>query len=290
MNYSKNSSRSLVMLISAMTIFGTIGIFRKLIPLPSALIAFFRGAIGAAFLITLVKIKGQKLCHHLSRKAYGLLALTGALIGVNWMMLFEAYNYTSVSIATLCYYMAPTFVVLLSVPILKERLSAKKLICSALALIGMVLISGILEGAGLDRRDLTGILLGIGAALIYAAVVLLNKSLPGIDAYEKTVIQLSAAAVIMLPYLLISGSFAGNTWSMSTLLLLLIVGIIHTGISYALYFGSMDGLRAQTVALFSYIDPIVALLLSACILKEHMTILGIIGAILILGSAIVCEL
>ena len=205
-------------------------------------------------------------------------------------MLFEAYNYTSVSVATLCYYMAPTFVVLLSVPILKERLSAKKLICSALALIGMVLISGILEGAGLDRRDLTGILLGIGAALIYAAVVLLNKSLPGIDAYEKTVIQLSAAAVIMLPYLLISGSFAGNTWSMSTLLLLLIVGIIHTGISYALYFGSMDGLRAQTVALFSYIDPIVALLLSACILKEHMTILGIIGAILIVGSAIVCEL
>lgn len=290
MNYSKNSTKSLAMLISAMTIFGTIGIFRKLIPLPSALIAFFRGAIGAAFLIVLVKMKGQKLCHHLSRKAYVLLALTGALIGVNWMMLFEAYNYTSVSVATLCYYMAPTFVVLLSVPILKERLSAKKLICSALALIGMVLISGILEGAGLDRRDLTGILLGIGAALIYAAVVLLNRSLPGIDAYEKTVIQLSAAAVIMLPYLLISGSFAGNTWSMSTLLLLLIVGIIHTGISYALYFGSMDGLRAQTVALFSYIDPIVALLLSACILKEHMTILGIIGAILILGSAIVCEL
>lgn len=288
-NTQKNSPKSLAMLVLAMTIFGTIGIFRKMIPLPSALIAFFRGVIGTIFLIFLVKIRGKQLNHHLSGKVRFLLVLTGALIGINWMMLFEAYNYTSVSVATLCYYMEPTFVVLLSLLVFKEKLTFKKGICSFLALVGMVLVSGILEAGKLQKGDLTGVLLGVGAAIIYAIVVLLNKSLPGIDSYEKTVIQLGSAAIVLLPYLLFSGAFVGNVWNVQVIGLLLFVGIIHTGISYSLYFGSMDGLRTQTVALFSYIDPIVALFLSAWILHERMTILGVIGAVLILGSAIVCE-
>lgn len=288
-NTQKNSPKSLAMLILAMSIWGTIGIFRKMIPLPSALIAFSRGVIGTAFALLVMKIRGKQMEHHLSKRVMALLVLTGALIGLSWMVLFEAYNYTSVSVATLCYYMEPTFVVLLSLLIFKEKLTVKKGVCSFLALVGMVLVSGILEAGKLQKGDLTGVMLSIGAAILYAAVVLLNKSLPGIDSYEKTVIQLGSAAIVLLPYLLFSGSFAGNTWDVKTIALLLFVGIIHTGISYTLYFGSLDGLRTQTVALFSYIDPVVALFLSALILHERINIPGVIGAILILGSAIVCE-
>ena len=288
-NTQKNSPKSLAMLILAMSIWGTIGIFRKMIPLPSALIAFSRGVIGTAFALLVMKIRGKQMEHHLSKRVMALLVLTGALIGLSWMVLFEAYNYTSVSVATLCYYMEPTFVVLLSLLIFKEKLTVKKGVCSFLALVGMVLVSGILEAGKLQKGDLTGVLLSIGAAILYATVVLLNKSLPGIDSYEKTVIQLGSAAIVLLPYLLFSGSFAGNTWDVKTIALLLFVGIIHTGISYTLYFGSLDGLRTQTVALFSYIDPVVALFLSALILHERINIPGVIGAVLILGSAIVCE-
>ena len=288
-NTQKNSPKSLTMLILAMSIWGTIGIFRKMIPLPSALIAFSRGVIGTAFALLVMKIRGKQMEHHLSKRVMALLVLTGALIGLSWMVLFEAYNYTSVSVATLCYYMEPTFVVLLSLLIFKEKLTVKKGVCSFLALVGMVLVSGILEAGKLQKGDLTGVMLSIGAAILYATVVLLNKSLPGIDSYEKTVIQLGSAAIVLLPYLLFSGSFAGNTWDVKTIALLLFVGIIHTGISYTLYFGSLDGLRTQTVALFSYIDPVVALFLSALILHERINIPGVIGAVLILGSAIVCE-
>ena len=289
-NTQKNPPKSLAMLILAMSIWGTIGIFRKMIPLPSALIAFSRGVIGTAFALLVMKIRGKQMEHHLSKRVMALLVLTGALIGLSWMVLFEAYNYTSVSVATLCYYMEPTFVVLLSLLVFKEKLTVKKGVCSFLALVGMVLVSGILEAGKLQKGDLTGVMLSIGAAILYAAVVLLNKSVPGIDSYEKTVIQLGSAAIVLFPYLLFSGAFAGNTWSVKTIVLLLFVGIIHTGISYTLYFGSLDGLRTQTVALFSYIDPVVALFLSALILHERINILGVIGAILILGSAIVCEL
>lgn len=290
MNTQKNSPKSLAMLISAMFIFGTIGIFRRMIPLPSAWIAFFRGVVGAIFLYLFVKIKGKKFAHHLQGKMLVLLVITGALIGIDWMMLFEAYNYTSVSVATLCYYMEPTFVVILSCIVFRERMTVKKTICTLLALAGMVLISGITESGGLQSGDVKGILLGIGAAIIYAVVVILNKSLPGIDAYEKTMIQLGSASLIMIPYLLLSGVPEKNSWSLSVVALLLVVGVVHTGISYTLYFGSMDHLKTQTVALFSYVDPVVALLLSVCILHEKMSVIGILGAILILGSAVFCEL
>ncbi len=277
------------MLIGSMTVFGTIGVFRRWLPLPSALIAFFRGLIGTVCILLFLCLRGRKPSGTVGRRAFWLLALTGVLIGFNWILLFEAYNYTTVSVATLCYYMQPTFVVVLAAVLFRERLTLKKSVCSLLALVGMVLVSGVTEN-GLPRGAAgKGILLGLGAAVLYASVVLLNKRLSGIDPYEKTAIQLGAAAVALIPYLLLTGAFRDNAWSLSTVLLLLVVGVVHTGVAYVLYFGSMDGLKTQTVALFSYIDPVVALVLSAVLLGERMSVWGVLGAVLILGSAILCE-
>jgi drug/metabolite transporter (DMT)-like permease len=135
-----------------------------------------------------------------------------------------------------------------------------------------------------------GILFGLGAAALYAAVVMMNKKLPGIDPYEKTVIQLLSAAGVLVPYLLIVREPMPASWSVTEGLMLAVVGVVHTGLAYALYFGSMDGLRAQTVAIISYLDPIVALLLSALILKEGLTLTGVLGAVMILGAAFVSEM
>ena len=286
----RNSPKALAMLTVSMVVFGSIGIFRRMIPLPSALIAFFRGAIGSLFLIAFLRVSGKKIFHNTPVKTLLLLALSGAVIAFNWILLFEAYNNTTVSVATLCYYMEPVIVILLSAVLFREKLTLKKSICAALAFCGMILVSGVAEG-GLPRAgELKGILLGLGAAVLYSAVVLMNRFLRGVDPFEKTIIQLGAAAVVMVPYLFLTGEFTGNTWTFGTAMLLLFVGIVHTGICYALYFGSMDSLRMQTVAIFSYLDPITALFLSALILHERLTVFGIIGAVLILGSAIISEM
>ena len=291
MDHRRNSPQSLAMLVVSMLIFGTIGIFRRLIPLPSALIAFCRGLVGAACLTLFVLLRGKKPARHaLPRKMSLLLVLSGALIGVNWILLFEAYNNTSVSVATLCYYMEPTFVVLLSALLFREKLTVRKTVCTALALFGMVLISGVVENSPAGIGELKGILLGLAAACLYSAVVLLNKWIHGVDPYQKTIIQLFSAAVVMIPYLLLTGEFTGNAWSAGTVGLMILVGVVHTGLCYALYFASLDGLQTQTVAIFSYIDPITALILSALILHEKLSLIGIAGAVLILGSAIVSEL
>ena len=278
------------MLALSMAIFGSIGIFRRYIPFASSSLAFFRGTLGALFLFVAAKIQKRKIIHHIGIKTMLRLVITGAVIGVNWILLFEAYNYTTVATATLCYYMQPAIVLLLSPLIFKESITFKKWVCVILSIIGMGLVSGLIESGIPPLSESKGILFGIGAAVFYAAVVIMNKKLPGLDAYEKTIIQLLSAAVVLVPYLLISRQSFPAEWTPTVIVMLLIVGFVHTGLAYVLYFGSMDGVKAQTVAIFSYFDPVMALLLSAVILNERMTVFGIAGAVLIIGTALIGEI
>lgn len=275
-------------LILSMGIFGTIGLFRRLIPLPSGAIAFFRGLVGALSLLLIVFILRKKPNFSVIKRNLFLLCLSGALMGFNWILLFEAYNYTSVATATLCYYIAPMIVMVVSPFLFKERFGVRQMICVAAALGGMVLVSGVLKGGKTDAR---GIIFGLSAALLYATVVLINRRFGDISAYDKTVVQLASAAVVILPYTLIAEDISLDALlDIRTVALLLIVGIVHTGVAYAMYFGSIGVLPTQTVAIFSYIDPVVAIILSALVLKEPMGILEVVGAFLILGASVLCEM
>lgn len=289
MTDKKNDPKSLIMFISSMLIFGTIGIFRRYIPLPSALLACCRGVIGSVFLLILATARKQGKREKIGAKKFTIFAIMGVLIGINWLLLFEAYNYTTVPTATLCYYMEPTIVILLSPLVFHEKLTLKKGICALVAVVGMVFVSGVVENGVPSLAELKGVLLGLGAAVLYATVVIINKKLPGVEVYQKTTIQLLAAAIIMVPYLLLTENFTEVKCNATAVVMLLVVGLIHTGVAYALNFGSMDGLRGQSIALFSYLDPITALILSALILHETMSVWGVIGAVLILGAAFLSE-
>lgn len=285
---NKDNFKSYVALIGSMLIFGTLGVVRRYVPLSSAMLALCRGALGSVFLLLFVLVRGGKLKLP-ERKATLWLVLTGAVMGLNWMLLFEAYSYTTVAAATMCYYMQPTIVILLSPLVFRERLSGRKLACAAAAIVGMLFVSGVLSGGVGQVRDIRGIAFGLGAAALYAAVIILNKKVVVEDIYAKTVIQLAGAALVMIPYVLLTEGVPELTLTAADIGMVLLVGIVHTGITYALYFGSMQRLKAQTVAVMSYIDPVFALLLSAAVLHESLTPLGIVGAVLIIGSAVISE-
>lgn len=289
----KNERRSMMSLVLSMVIFGTIGIFRRYIPFPSGLIAMARGLIGMLFLLAYTRMRGIRLSADAVRKGGWKLILSGACLGFNWILLFEAYRYTSVAVATLCYYMAPILIILVSPLLFQEKLTGRKIICVAIALCGMVLVSGITEAGGVQAQEssrTTGILLGLGAAVLYASVVLLNKAMPAVEAYPKTIVQLGTAAVTLLPYTLLTETVPSEAFSWLSLGMLLLVGIVHTGVAYALYFGSVTGLKAQTAALLSYLDPVMAILLSALLLAEKLSVPGVVGALMVLGAAVVSEM
>lgn len=277
------------MLIMSMCIFGTIGILRRYIPLSSSLVALVRGIIGSVFLLLVCLISKRALNRDAMKQHILLLALSGAAIGFNWILLFEAYNYTSVATATLCYYLAPILVIIASPFVLKEKLTRKKLLCAIAALAGMVLVSGVCEAGFSGVTELKGILFGLGAAVLYASVILMNKKMPGVPSYDKTIFQLSLASIALLPYVLLTENWSSIALTPVALALLLVAGILHTGIAYWMYFGSMDCLPSHSVALLSYIDPILAIFLSVLLLKEPMSVSAGIGAVMILGAAYISE-
>lgn len=276
--------------ISAMLIFSTIGIFVRYIPYPSSFIAFSRGIIGFAVILLVMFLKKQKSDKAAIKDNLLLLVVSGGFIGINWVALFESYRYTTVATATLCYYLAPMFVILASPFVFRERLTVKKLVCLITALGGMVLVSGVLESGGGGVSQLKGIAFGITAAAFYASVMIMNKKMKDIPAFDKTYIQLFCAAAVVGIYALFTVRPSDLAFDARSLILLLFVGAFHTGFAYTMYFGSMKGLKAQSVAILSYIDPVFALILSALILKEHMSLLGFIGAVMVLGSAFICDL
>lgn len=256
-----------VLLAAAMVIFGTIGLMRRAIPLGSATLAAVRGLTGMLFLLLVLRARGERLRPSALRAEAGLLIASGACLGVNWILLFEAYNHTSVAVATMCYYMAPTIVLLLS-PLLGERLGARKALCALAALAGMAAVSGIRPGTGGAAGDPAGVALGLGAAVFYAGVMLLGRRIRRTTALERTICQLGVSAAIVLPYALLREELvalnAGQALAVAA------VGVVHTGLAYALYFSALARVRAQTAALYGYIDPVVALALSALALGEPM--------------------
>ena len=278
------------MMISSLLIVGTIGILRRYIPLSSALLAFFRGLIGAASLSVFFILFRKKKWQKANRRQLTGMVVNGAFLGVNWILLFEAFNYTTIAKATLSYYMQPTFLLLLSPLVFRERLTLKKILCAIAALAGMVFVSGVIGSGSSRDGELKGVACGLGAAGFYTLVVILNKKISGVDVCQKTIVQLFSAAVVLLPYLLITSGFQGVELNGKLILLLLIAGIVYTGVVYALYFGSMDGLKAQTISALSYIDPITAMAVSAAVFRESLPAIGVAGAFLILGAAIIGEM
>jgi RarD protein len=288
MTHLKKSSGAAAALLSAILIFGTVGILKHYIPLPAALVALIRGLLGSLFLILFMLVTKKRFSFKAAKEDLPVLLLSGGCIGVNWLLLFEAVD-ISVSVGTLCYYTAPIFVILFSPLLLKEKLTPVKLVAVFVALGGMLLVSGVFEsgkGAGLPC-----VLYGLGAALLYASVMILNKKLKRVSAYERTVVQLLAASLVLLPFCLFGGEFKElSSCGATDWILLAVIGIVHTGLAYALYFGSMMHLPGQTVALLSYLDPATAILWAALLLSEIPSPLTAVGAVLVIGAAMAGEL
>lgn len=284
-----NQTGAKLRLIFAMTAFGTLGLFIRAIPLPSSVIALVRGAVGSLFLLLVCALRRTAPDKTAIRRNLKYLLPCGIAMGFNWILLFEAYRYTTVAVATLCYYLSPVIILLLSPILLKEKLTGLKAGCIAAALIGMFLVSGVVQSGDSGNFNFTGIALGLGAAVLYAFIVLLSKQLTDISSYDTTIMELSISAVVMLIYNLFTVDFTALTCPPVGLVSLAVVAIFHTGVCYALYFGSLPLLSAQTAALFSYIDPVVAILLSAIFLHEPMDALSTVGAVLILGSTLFGE-
>lgn len=271
-----------MMLIASMTIFGTLGLFVRNISVSSGELALYRAVLAAVLIAVYLLATKQKIPVRTIQKEIPLLLVSGVAMGINWILLFEAYKYTTISAATLSYYFAPVIVTAVCPLLFREKLTVKQIICFLMSTLGLVMITGIGD-MGKNGTDLLGILFGLGAAAFYAMVILLNKFIKKVEGIHRTFLQFLSAIVTLIPYVAATsgvtlGGMDGMGW-----ICLLIVGFIHTGVTYCMYFSSLKELPGQKAAILSYIDPLVAVLVSVLVLKETMTIWQFVGGGLILG-------
>ena len=276
-------------IILSMAVFGTLGIFIKNIPLSSGEIALSRAVIAAISILLYKFAKNKKIPFAEIKKDLFLLFLSGAAMGFNWIFLFQSYRYTTVSIATLSYYFAPVIVMAVCPILFREKLSFRQIICFAISTLGLVL--GIDPGKLLPgSNNFIGICFGLCAAVLYATVIILNKLIKNVTGIDRTLIQFFAAIVILLPYVSLTDGLHLSTAGAFGVINLLIVGIVHTGITYCLYFSSLKDLKGQEAAILSYTDPLVAIIVSVSFLGENITLTQILGGILILGFTLLNEM
>ena len=281
-----SGTRGRIGIVTSMLIFGIIGLVRRGIPYSSAMVAFFRGAIAAVVLVVLRLFNRKGFDTKAIRRNLVPLLVSGAMIGFNWILLFEAYRYTTISVATICYYMSPIFTIIASPFTLKERLTAKKMVCVLIAMIGMVFVSGVIETGFSGAK---GALLGLAAALLYSGDVTINKRMKGVEGIDRAIFQMIPAALAVLPYWLLTDNLKELTFDPVGVGLIVFAGVVATALCYSLYFSGIQVVPAQTAAILSYIDPVVAVLASAVILKEGMSLLTGIGVVMVIGAAMMSE-
>lgn len=285
----KTQNQARLMNVVSMAIFGTLGLFVRNVCVSSGELALYRAVMAAVMIGVFLLATRQPIPFSAIKKQLPLLLVSGCAMGFNWILLFEAYRYTTVSVATLSYYFAPVLVTLACPILFKEKMGIRQWVCFFMSTAGLVLITG-LGDLTAGSNHLLGIGFGLGAACLYASVILLNKFIKNVEGLHRTFLQFLAAIAVLLPYVLLTGGFTLNTLNASGWVSLLIVGLVHTGVAYCLYFSSLRELPGQKAAILSYVDPLVAVILSVTVLGEPMTPLQIIGGALILGFTLWNEL
>ena len=286
MNTTKRARFSIIL---SMVSFGTLAPFVRNIAVSSGELALYRALLAALLIGTFLLVTEQKIPFRSLGKELLLLLFSGIAMGFNWILLFEAYKYTTVAISTLSYYFAPVIVTLVCPFLFKEKMTGKQILCFVMSTLGLALVVGITD-LGKGGNDAIGVAFGLGAAVLYATVILLNKFITGVSGIHRTFLQFLAAIAVLIPYVRFTGGFHLTSLDAAGWICLLIVGLVHTGITYCLYFTSLKELSGQEAAILSYVDPLVAVLVSVLLLHEPMTLPQLLGGALILGFTIWNEL
>ena len=270
------------MLIISMLVFGTLGVFTRNISVSSGELALYRAILASLLIIVYLTATKQTIPLKGIKKEIPLLLISGIAMGFNWILLFQAYKYTTISAATLSYYFAPVIVTVVCPFLFHEKLNKKQIICFIMSTLGLILIIGVGK-TGFGGKNLLGIIFGLGAAVFYAIVIILNKFIKNMGGIHRTLLQFFAAIIVLVPYVALTGGMHLNELNFTGWACLLTVGLIHTGITYCLYFSALKDLKGQQAAILSYIDPLTAVIISAVILGEHVSLQQLIGGALILG-------
>ncbi len=271
--------------IFALLLFGSNGIVASLIYLSSYEIVLLRTLIGSLLLIAIFFIAREKLTFYKYKTQSIFLTVSGIAMGTSWIFLYEAYDEIGVSLASLAYYCGPVIVMILSPLLFREKLTKIKVCSFLVVLVGIFLVNGTAFENGVS---VWGLACGLLSAVCYSLMVMFNKKANDITGLENSMLQLFMAFITVAIFVGIKQGYRMQIDTQS-IIPILVLGLLNTGIGCYFYFSSIGKLPVQTVAICGYLEPLSAVVFSVIFLKETMLPIQIIGAVLIIGGAMLGE-
>ena len=282
---------SYILVLIAGVSWGLIGVFTKVIDVlgfTEMQMLFVKGVLATAVLFIITFFKDKKQLKLKNWKDIRYFVGTGIISFTffSWAYM-KAVNLTSLGVAAVLLYTAPTFVMLFSILLFGEKMTKTKGIVLLMTFVGCILVTGLLEG-GAAVITWQGLGIGIAAGVGYALYSIFGTYAirAGYGSLTISFYTFLMATVIMTflvePVVVVSEITEMGQWPLA-----ISFALLTTVVPYLTYTKGLSGLPASKASVTATIEPVVAALLGIFVFHESVTMLKITGIVLVLSSVVV---
>lgn len=268
------------LMVAGGMLLGTIGVFVEEAHQHPLVTVWFRCVFGALALLAWGWVSGRTNELQLRGKSWRVACATGGLMILNWALFFAAISHTSIAVATIVFHIQPIWVILFGALFLGEAVSPRQWLATLVALCGLVLSTGLVNatawGAALGGNYVVGLLMCLGGSVCYAAVTVLAKTERVLTSYALAFWQCVVGVLVLLWSPFVFGwPEQASAWAW-----LVGLGVLHTGLAYAVLFAGMARLALGKIAVLQFIYPLTAVLVDWCVYGKTLSTVQLAGVTL----------
>ncbi|KZK27428.1 transporter [Delftia sp. GW456-R20] len=275
------------LMIAGGVLLGTVGVFVEEARQHPLVTVLFRCAFGALALLAWGLATGRVRELRVRGRSWAVVVATGLLMVLNWALFFAAIPRTSIGVATIVFHIQPVWIMLFGTLVLCEAVAPRQVAAVLAALLGLVLTTGLLGGdaAAWGPDHVSGLLMCLAGSLCYAAVTILAKTEKVVTPFALAWWQCAVGTVLLLWVPLVHGwPQAPSSWAW-----LAGLGVLHTGLAYAILFAGMARLTLGRIALLQYVYPLTAIVLDWAVYGRALGFVQLAGVGLMAGALLVVK-
>lgn len=275
------------LMIAGGVLLGTVGVFVEEARQHPLVTVLFRCAFGALALLAWGLATGRMGELRVRGRSWPVVVATGVLMVLNWALFFAAIPLTSIGVATIVFHIQPVWIMLFGTLVLREAVAPRQVAAMLAALLGLVLTTGLLGGdaAAWGPDHVSGLLMCLAGSLCYAAVTILAKTEKVVTPFALAWWQCAVGTVLLLWVPLVHGwPQAPSSWAW-----LAGLGVLHTGLAYAILFAGMARLTLGRIAVLQYVYPLTAIVLDWVVYGRALGAVQLAGVGLMAGALLVVK-
>ena len=288
----QNQSKAYIFAISAILLWSTIASAFKIALsfLDYIQLLFFASVFSAISLFMILSIQGKlKLVRQLNKKDLLRSSLLGFLNPfLYYLVLLKAYSLLKAQEAGTLNYIWPITLVLLSIPLLKQKIGWISILAIITSFIGIIVISTEGRVSSLEFAEPLGVLLAVGSSIFWALYWIYNLK-DKRDEVVKLFVNFVFGTMYILIVVLLFSDF--RNINLPGIIGSVYIGLFEMGITYFLWLKALKlSVNTAKVSNLVYISPFISLIIIRNVVGEQILVSTIIGLVFIISGIIIQQI